>query len=67
MFSLGAPLISTGLASVLSAMQLPITILLSVLVLKLPISALQLGGVAAILAGITLAGLPARKKNGKSS
>lgn len=66
MFSLGAPLISTGLASVLSAMQLPITILLSVLVLKLPVTPLQLTGVAAILLGIAIAGVPARK-HGKSS
>lgn len=54
MFARGAPRISTGLAAILSAMQLPVTMLLSVFILNQPISAQQALGIVAILAGVVI-------------
>ncbi len=54
MFAMGAPLISTTLAAILSSMQLPMTMLLSIFVLQIPVSSLQLVGIGAILFGVVL-------------
>ncbi|AMG67657.1 EamA family transporter [Providencia stuartii] len=55
MFAKGTPLIGTSLATILSSMQLPVTILLSVTVLHLPLEFIQFVGVAIILFGVTIA------------
>ncbi|MFC0273281.1 EamA family transporter [Metabacillus herbersteinensis] len=52
MFAKGAPLISTGLASILSAMQLPTTMILSIAILHVPINLTQIIGIIIILLGI---------------
>ncbi|MDX4946879.1 DMT family transporter [Providencia manganoxydans] len=55
MFAKGTPLIGTSLATILSSMQLPVTILLSVTVLHLPLEFIQFIGVAIILFGVAIA------------
>lgn len=55
MFAKGAPLIGTSLATILGSMQLPVTILLSVTVLHLPLEFIQFIGVAIILFGVAIA------------
>lgn len=54
MFAKGAPLVSTGLASILSSMQLPVTMLLSFVILHVPINALQILGIGVILLGVII-------------
>ena len=69
MFAKGAPLIGTSLATIVSSMQLPVTILLSVTVLHLPLELIQLIGVAIILIGVAVAELKIKtnKYNAKRS
>lgn len=55
MFAKGVPLISVGASSILSAMQLPVTIILSVFVLQHAITASQFMGVIIILLGVSIA------------
>lgn len=57
MFAKGAPAISTGLAAIISALQLPMTMVLSVLVLGHSVSLSQLLGIIAILLGVVIAEL----------
>ncbi|WP_231906681.1 EamA family transporter [Providencia heimbachae] len=57
MFAKGTPLIGTSLATIVSSMQLPVTILLSVTVLHLPLEFIQFVGVAVILIGVAVAEL----------
>ncbi len=54
MFSKGVPHVGAGLASLICAMQLPVTMLLSVVVLHDSITLSQLVGIMVILAGISL-------------
>ncbi|WP_368885043.1 DMT family transporter [Providencia vermicola] len=55
MFAKGTPLIGTSLATIVSSMQLPVTIILSVTVLHLPLEFIQFVGVAIILFGVAIA------------
>lgn len=52
LFALGAPKISTGLATILGAGELPVAVIVSMLVLKENVSTLQWAGVLIILLGI---------------
>ncbi|WP_189597460.1 DMT family transporter [Paenibacillus elgii] len=54
-FMFGAPRISTGLATLLGSVQLPVSVLLAWLAFAEPISVLQSIGVGFILAGIAVA------------
>ncbi len=54
-FMFGAPRISTGLATLLGSVQLPVSVLLAWLAFAEPISVLQWMGVSFILAGIAVA------------
>ena len=69
MFAKGTPLIGTSLATIVSSMQLPVTILLSVTVLHLPLEFIQLVGVIVILMGVAIAELKIKtnKYNSKRS
>ncbi len=69
MFAKGTPLIGTSLATIVSSMQLPVTILLSVTVLQLPLEFIQFVGVAVILMGVAIAELKIKtnKYNSKRS
>ncbi|MGJ3355152.1 EamA family transporter [Providencia sp. Je.9.19] len=69
MFAKGTPLIGTSLATIVSSMQLPVTILLSVTVLHLPLEFIQLVGVVVILMGVAIAELKIKtnKYNSKRS
>lgn len=69
MFAKGTPLIGTSLATILSSMQLPVTILLSVTVLHLPLEFIQFVGIAIILFGVAIAELKIKtiKYNSKRS
>lgn len=65
MLSKGAPLIGSGLAAIISAMQLPVTMLLSFVVLNESISLSQLSGIIIILLGIALPELLKKSRNNK--
>lgn len=66
MFAKGAPSISTSLAAILSAMQLPVTMVLSIVILDIPVTLLQLVGIAAILLGVVISqGRPSNSKADK--
>ena len=52
LFALGAPKISTGLATILGAGELPVAVIVSMMVLKENVSTLQWAGVLIILLGI---------------
>lgn len=54
LFSFAVPKIGGGLTSILSAMELPVAILVSVIVLHEAITALQLFGIILVLIGMTL-------------
>ena len=54
LFSLAAPKVGGGLTSILSAMELPVAILVSIIVLHEAITALQLFGIVLVLIGMTL-------------
>ncbi|TDQ33141.1 EamA family transporter [Zeaxanthinibacter enoshimensis] len=53
-FALGVPLIGVGLTSILSAVELPVAVLFSMLLLSEPVSAWQWVGVCIILTGVLL-------------
>lgn len=54
LFSLAAPKIGGGLISILSAMELPVAITVSVIVLGEALSPLQVGGIISVLIGMML-------------
>lgn len=64
LFALGAPKISTGLATILGAGELPVAVIASVLVLSEQVSALQWIGVIVILLGIAYPQIAAPKRGG---
>lgn len=53
-FSVAVPHVGSGLASILSAMELPVAILASVIILNETLSFLQIGGIIIILVGMVL-------------
>ncbi len=63
LFSIAGPKVSGGLASILSAMELPVAILASVIVLKEMITALQLFGIVLVLIGMSLPSIFSMRKN----
>ncbi|WP_339294237.1 DMT family transporter [Paenibacillus sp. FSL W7-1279] len=64
LFALGAPKISTGLATILGAGELPVAVIASVLVLSEQVTALQWIGVIVILLGIAYPQIAAQKRSG---
>ncbi|GAB6931220.1 DMT family transporter [Paenibacillus sp. JCM 10914] len=66
LFALGAPKISTGLATILGAGELPVAVTASVLLLSEQVHAIQWFGVLIILLGIAYPQLVARKRVGAS-
>lgn len=66
LLALGAPKISIGLASILSAGELPVAILASIFVLNERVSALQWIGITVILIGIAYPQLAGRKRQEES-
>ncbi|MEO4053706.1 DMT family transporter [Solibacillus sp. CAU 1738] len=54
LFSIAIPKVGGGLASILSAMELPVAILVSMIVLKEELSPLQFVGIALVLIGMVL-------------
>ncbi|RNF40138.1 EamA family transporter [Planococcus salinus] len=54
LFAIAVPHVGSGLASILSAMELPVAIMASVLILNEVLSLLQLVGIAIILLGMVL-------------
>lgn len=53
-FSVAVPHVGSGLASILSAMELPVAVLASVIILNEALSFLQIGGIIIILTGMVL-------------
>lgn len=66
LFSLAGPKVNGGLASILSAMELPVAIIASVLILKETVTTLQLFGIVLVLIGMTLPSYFAMKNLGSS-
>lgn len=66
LLALGAPKISIGLASILSAGELPVAILASIFVLNERVSVLQWIGITVILIGIAYPQLAGRKRQEES-
>ncbi|HEY4624201.1 MAG TPA: DMT family transporter [Solibacillus sp.] len=63
LFSIAAPKVGGGLVSILSAMELPVAIIVSVIVLKESLTVLQVGGILLVLIGMTLPSYFAAKKH----
>lgn len=63
LFSIAAPKVGGGLVSILSAMELPVAIIVSVIVLKESLTLLQVGGIVLVLIGMSLPSYFATKKN----
>ncbi len=61
LFSIAVPKVGTALTSILSAMELPVAITASVLLLSERLSILQISGIVVILIGMTLPSLVQRK------
>ena len=64
LFSIAGQKVGGALASILSAMELPVAIIVSVLVLNEPLTTLQIAGIVLILLGMTV---PTYMANRKSS
>ncbi|MER1958724.1 MAG: DMT family transporter [Solibacillus sp.] len=62
LFSIAAPKVGGGLVSILSAMELPVAITVSVIVLKESLTILQICGILLVLIGMTLPPYFASKK-----
>lgn len=62
LFSIAIPKVGGGLASILSAMELPVAILASMIVLKEVLSPLQFVGIALVLIGMMLPSILTMKK-----
>lgn len=54
LFSIAVPRVGSGLSSILSAMELPVAILVSVIVLNEKLTILQIAGIAVVLSGMIL-------------
>ncbi|MCA0754319.1 DMT family transporter [Paenibacillus sp. N4] len=67
LFAIGVPHIGEGMAGILGASELPVAVLLSSLVLKEHVSALQWIGVAVVLLGIALPELLNKRHEGRRS
>ncbi|MCH7323772.1 DMT family transporter [Solibacillus sp. MA9] len=63
LFSIAAPKVGGGLVSILSAMELPVAIIVSVIVLKESLTLLQICGIFLVLIGTTLPSYFAAKKH----
>lgn len=63
LFSIAAPKVGGALVSILSAMELPVAITVSVIVLKENITLLQIGGILLVLIGMSLPSYFATKRN----
>lgn len=57
LFSIAVPRVGSGLASILSAMELPVAIIVSVIVLSEKLTILQVVGIAIVLMGMVLPSL----------
>lgn len=66
LFSLGIPVVGSGLGTILSSTELPTTMILSAIVVSEEVTALQWIGMAVVLFGIILANYPALKQSYKS-
>ncbi|KOR89750.1 EamA family transporter [Paenibacillus solani] len=64
LFALGAPKISTGLATILGAGELPVAVIASVMVLSEQVTVLQWIGVVVILLGIAYPQMAAQRQAG---
>lgn len=60
-FSIGIPKIGTGMASILSAIELPVAVTVSMLLLHEHMSVLQITGIVIILIGMTLPSIANRR------
>lgn len=58
LFGLGTPHLPSGLCTILSAAELPMGLLVSMIVLGTPMGAIEWAGVATVLAGVVIAQLP---------
>lgn len=67
LFSIGIPKVGTGTASILSAIELPVAVTVSMLLLHEHMTLLQLGGIVIILVGMTLPSVANRKIRLKSA
>lgn len=67
LFSLGMPIVGSGLGTILSSTELPTTMVLSAMVVSERVTFLQWLGIAIVLAGIVIANYPApRWRKGKT-
>ena len=67
LFSIGIPKVGTGMASILSAIELPVAVIVSMLLLHERMTVLQIAGIVVILVGMTLPTIANRRmrlKNG---
>lgn len=62
LFSIAAPKVGGGLVPILSAMELPVAIIVSVLVLKETLTGIQVGGIVLVLIGMVLPSYFAARK-----
>jgi len=62
LFSIAAPKVGGGLTSILSAMELPVAIIASVLVLRETLTILQIIGIVLVIVGMVLPTVLAQKK-----
>ena len=62
LFSIAAPKVGGGFVSILSAMELPVAIIVSVIVLKESLTYVQVGGIVLVLIGMILPSYFASKK-----
>ena len=58
LFGIGTPHLSPGLSAIMASSELPCAVALSALVLSEPVDALQVAGVAVIMAGAAISQLP---------
>lgn len=63
LFSIAAPQVGGGLTSILSAMELPVAIIASVLVLHETLTTLQVTGIVLVIMGMVLPTVLAQRKN----
>lgn len=65
LFSIAAPKVGGGLVPILSAVELPVAIIVSVLVLKETLTVIQVGGIILVLIGMSLPSYFAGRKQRK--
>ena len=58
LFGIGTPHLSPGLSTIMASSELPCGIAVSMLVLAEPVDALQIAGIAVIMAGVVVSQLP---------